>query len=182
MPSARGNLKCTPRQAVRRGAPAGRPLGLQPVTPGWHIVCSKTRYLRIRITSDWAASISGSPRRRAMPGPGAGIGSPVGGAMSTEELAARDAMEFDVVIVGAGPAGLAAAIRLKQLSPDTQRGRGRKGLRGRRPYPLGRRDRSRSVSTGSFRTGETRIRRSRRRSAMIASIGFRPRARCVCRT
>ncbi|TPW29420.1 electron transfer flavoprotein-ubiquinone oxidoreductase [Martelella alba] len=32
-----------------------------------------------------------------------------------EELPERESMEFDVVIVGAGPAGLAAAIRLKQL-------------------------------------------------------------------
>src|SRR5690606_29510330 len=30
----------------------------------------------------------------------------------------RESMEFDVVIVGAGPAGLAAAIRLKQLNAD----------------------------------------------------------------
>src|SRR5262247_733634 len=38
--------------------------------------------------------------------------------MLMAELPAREAMEFDVAIVGAGPSGLASAIRLKQINPD----------------------------------------------------------------
>ncbi|MDA8870704.1 electron transfer flavoprotein-ubiquinone oxidoreductase [Rhizobiaceae bacterium] len=36
----------------------------------------------------------------------------------SEEMEPRESMEFDVVIVGAGPSGLAAAIRLKQINPE----------------------------------------------------------------
>ncbi len=38
-----------------------------------------------------------------------------------EELPERESMEFDVVIVGAGPAGLAAAIRIKEIARDKGR-------------------------------------------------------------
>ena len=36
-------------------------------------------------------------------------------------MSQRESMEYDVVVVGAGPAGLAAAIRLKQLAEEKGR-------------------------------------------------------------
>ncbi|WP_294536375.1 FAD-dependent oxidoreductase, partial [uncultured Rhodoblastus sp.] len=38
--------------------------------------------------------------------------------MSEIGIEPREAMDYDVVVVGGGPSGLSAAIRLKQIDPD----------------------------------------------------------------
>ena len=86
--------------------------------------------------------------------------------MSTEELPPRESMEFDVVIVGAGPSGLAAAIRLKQLNADLDDRRGGEGLRSRRAYSVRRGDRS-----GVARQTDSGLARGRRLSAEDAGQG-----------
>lgn len=77
-----------------------------------------------------ARSLAGAPRRTALAG---GRGLPAAGATQRNALAnavrraysddvmsaPRESMDYDVVIVGAGPAGLAASIRIKQLAAET---------------------------------------------------------------
>ena len=101
--------------------------------------------------------------------------------MNAADLPAREAMEFDVVIVGAGPAGLAAAIRLKQLAPDTSVVVVEKGsevgahiLSGAVIDPIG--------LDRCFRNGAKKRRRCGRPSPRTAfTCSGRP-VRCGCRT
>src|ERR1700730_16026168 len=62
------------------------------------------------------SSCSGN-NRRTLSAAAAPRGQAVTDASSAAGAIERDVMQYDVVIVGAGPAGLACAIRLKQLKP-----------------------------------------------------------------
>src|SRR5690606_15209859 len=68
-----------------------------------------------------AGDLPRRPRNPSMPGqpeqPAGAVMTESTAPMPTPEVE-RDVMEYDVVTVGAGPSGLAFAIRLKQLNPE----------------------------------------------------------------
>ena len=66
-------------------------------------------------------------------------------------MSEREIMEYDVVVVGAGPAGLAFAIRLKQLKPDISVCVIEKGFDHRRADPFRRGDRAAAAGRAAAR-------------------------------
>jgi cation diffusion facilitator CzcD-associated flavoprotein CzcO len=73
-------------------------------------------------------------------------------------MSERESMPVDVVIVGAGPAGLSAAIRLKQLNADLEVVVLEKGSEVGAHIPLGRGDRSPSARRAAALSGAQRAR------------------------
>ena len=123
-----------------------------------------------------AANVEERPNPRAASRFGAARGT-----MAEDELPAREAMEFDVVIVGAGPAGLAAAIRLKQRSPDISVVVVEKGSEVGAHILSGRGDRSdrpRPAAAGLAQRRDADQDRGERRPLLLA-LG--DAARCGCR-
>ena len=101
--------------------------------------------------------------------------------MSNPGPAQRDVMEYDVAVVGAGPAGLATAIRLKQLQPGAHGLRPREGIDARRAHHCPAPCSSPGRSMRCCPSGAARRCRSACRSRAMSSAGWAGTARAACR-
>ena len=89
-----------------------------PSSARYHSLASPTLVGGTDATAKWSASLDRKDTRTANSLPSVRFFSDDGAEEEDPLTAPREAMPFDVLIVGGGPAGLAASIRIKQLCAE----------------------------------------------------------------
>lgn len=89
-----------------------------PSSAQYHSLASPTLVGGTSASAKWPTNLAGKDMRTANSLPSVRFFSDDGAEEEDPLTAPREAMPFDVLIVGGGPAGLAASIRIKQLCAE----------------------------------------------------------------